>query len=249
MPSPNSSTGPDRKLLDLTVIVPAYNEEAALDASIRELAGELDNCGLDTEIVIVNDGSEDRTGEIADRLSESLPSVRSIHHAVNQGWGEAVRTGIANAKKELLVLSPVDSPIRRHELLRFVGALGAADIVVGFRSGRAGYGGWLRFGSMCYHRVVTKAFDLRLRDVNWIHLYRKTAVESLPLRLAGIVFPAEVLVKAARRGYRIVEVPSEMRARTSGRPTVSRPRVLFRAVRDLVGLWREMRRPEWRQGH
>ena len=233
---------------DLSIVVPAYNEEALLEWAVRALVAGGVESGIAVEVVVVNDGSEDRTGEIAERLARAIPGVRVAHHGVNQGWGSAVRTGIANAKKEIVALSPVDSPLTGEQMRLFVEALGDADIVVGYRSDRPGYSPWLHFASQCYHRIVTGVFGLRLRDVNWIHFYRKTVIESLPLRLSGIVFPAEVLAKAVRRGYRIVEVPSTMQARTSGRPTVSRPRVIGRAVRDLGRLWWELRRPEWRRG-
>jgi glycosyltransferase involved in cell wall biosynthesis len=206
------------------------------------MAAALEALGGCGEIVIVNDGSTDRTAELADELARVLPTVRAVHHAVNQGWGQAVRTGIANCKHEFLVLSPVDSPLDRTDLAAFLAAAPGADIVAGYRTRRAGYPGWLAVGSRCYHRLVSAMFGLRVRDVNWVHLYRKTAIESLPLRLSGVAFPAEVLARATRQGYRITEVHCEMKPRTTGRSTVTRPRVIARALRDVTGLWLELRR-------
>lgn len=232
----------------LTVVMPAFNEEESLEESVRFLVESISSVGISVEVIIVNDGSEDRTGEVGESLSQSLTEVRAVHHAVNQGWGEAVRTGIANAKQELVVLSPVDNPLSGAEVLKFLESVENADIVIGYRVGRPGYSLWLRIASKCYHLLVKMLFGLRLRDVNWIHIYRKAAIESLPLTLSGIVFPAEVLVKAHRKEYRIVEIHSTMKPRTSGRPTVSRPRVILRAMGDLFRLWREMRKPEWAIG-
>jgi glycosyltransferase involved in cell wall biosynthesis len=230
----------------LSIIVPAYNEEASLAEAIHAMAASVAPVAASLEIVVVNDGSEDRTGEIGEKLSRELPGVRIVHHAANAGWGQAVRTGLANAKQEFVVLAPVDNPITGDQARAFLEAVDRADVVIGYRRGRAGYSPLLTFGSRCYHWIVTTAFDLPYRDVNWIHVYRKTAIERLPLRLSGIVFPAEVVAKSHRRGYRIVEVYAEMKPRLKGRATVSRPRVILRAMRDLARLWREMRRPEWR---
>jgi glycosyltransferase involved in cell wall biosynthesis len=230
----------------LSVIVPAYNEEAGLGSAITFMAAELAALDASGEIVIVDDGSADRTGELADELARALPGVRAVHHAVNQGWGQAVRTGIANCKHEFLVLSPVDSPLGRDDLAAFLAAAPGADIVAGYRSRRAGYPAWLALGSRCYHRLVSAMFGLHVRDVNWVHLYRRTAIESLSLRLSGVAFPAEVLARATRRGYRIAEVHCEMKPRTTGRSTVTRPRVIGRALRDVVGLWLELRRERTR---
>lgn len=230
----------------LSVIVPAHNEEESLAEAIEAMVASLSPVVSPLELVIVNDGSADRTGALGDDLSRQLPGVRIVHHEANAGWGQAVRTGIANAKHEFVVLVPVDNPLTGEQVRTFLDAAGGADVVLGFRRGRAGYSPWLTLGSRCYHAIVKTLFGLPYRDVNWIHVYRKTAIEQLPLRLSGIVFPAEVVAKAHRRGYRIVEVYSEMKPRTKGRPTVSRPRVILRAVRDLYRLWRTMRRPEWR---
>jgi len=229
----------------LSVVVPAYNEEESLSDAIRVMVASVAPLVPRLEIVIVNDGSEDHTGEIGEALTQALPGVRIVHHVENAGWGEAVRTGIANAKQEFVVLAPVDNPLTGEQARTFLDAVDQADIVIGFREGRAGYSPLLTFGSRCYALIVRTLFRLPYRDVNWIHVYRKTAIERLPLRLSGIVFPAEVVAKAHRRGYRIVEVYSEMKPRVKGRATVSRPKVILRAVRDLVRLWREMRRPEW----
>jgi glycosyltransferase involved in cell wall biosynthesis len=232
----------------LSVVVPAYNEEAALTSAITFMAAEMATLGGPGEIVIVDDGSTDRTPELADELTRLLPGVRAVHHAVNQGWGQAVRTGIANCKHEFLVLSPVDSPLGRTDMAAFLAAAPGADIVAGYRTRRAGYPAWLAVGSRCYHRLVSAMFGLSVRDVNWVHLYRKTSIESLPLRLSGVAFPAEVLARATRRGYRIVEVHCEMKARTTGQSTVTRPRVIVQALRDVTGLWLEFRRGARRGG-
>lgn len=230
----------------LSIIVPAYNEEESLAEAVHAMAASVAPAVSSLEIVVVDDGSEDRTGEIGDALSQELACVRIVHHAANAGWGQAVRTGIANAKQEFVVLAPVDNPITGDQARTFLEAADRADIVIGFRHGRAGYSPLLTLGSRCYHRIVTTAFGLPYRDVNWIHVYRKTTIERLPLRLSGIVFPAEVVAKSHRRGYRIVEVYSEMKPRVKGRATVSRPKVILRAMRDLYRLWRELRQPEWR---
>jgi glycosyltransferase involved in cell wall biosynthesis len=226
----------------VSIVVPAYNEEAGLEAAIGGLVADLASLAVSAEVVIVDDGSADRTGALADELARRLPRVRALHHEVNQGWGRAVRTGIAACREEFLLLSPVDSPVTSADLSAFLAAALEADIVVGYRRRRAGYPAWLALGSRCYHWVVSRMFGLSVRDVNWIHLYRKTAIESLALRLSGIAFPAEVLARAARKGYRIREVPCEMKPRATGRGTASRPRVILRALRDVASLWLELRR-------
>lgn len=232
----------------LSIVVPAYNEAHSLATALKAMAAGVVTVGVPFEIMVVNDGSTDETGQIADALAEALPSTRVVHHGANQGFGGAVRTGIRNATYDLVLVSPVDSPPTGPEVQRFLTAAAHADIVIGYRETRPGYNAWMRVGSKWFHRLVCWLFDLPFRDVNWIHLYRRAVVESLSLRQSGIVFLTEVLAKARRKGYLIAEIPSEMRPRRAGRATVSRPSVVLRSLVALLRLRRELRRPEWRRG-
>jgi len=113
----------------LTVVVPAFNEELLLREAITFLVGSVGVLGIPLEVLIVEDGSADGTGEIAEALARELPPVHVVHHVANRGWGEAVRTGIANAKHEFIVLSPVDNPVTGPQMATFLRALDRADIV------------------------------------------------------------------------------------------------------------------------
>ena len=227
----------------LTVIVPAYNEEALLATALASLERELAASGQPYEIVLVDDASRDRTGAIADELAAGSSTLRVIHHQVNGGIGAGIRTGVAAARGELLIVSPVDSPLTAGQVRAYVDAAADCDVVVGRRSRRVGYTWWMRLGAAVYRTLLRLLFGVPLHDFNWIHLYRRAVFERVTIEFGGIVFLAEVLIKAHDAGLRLREIPAEMEARTAGRPTVSRPAVVWRTFRGVLRLWWQLRGP------
>lgn len=220
----------------LTVVVPAYNEQALLAGTIDGLHRALTALGLQFEIVIVNDGSADRTGMIADELSRSHANVSAVHQK-NQGLGGALRTGFGAARGEFVLSWPADMPVDDGDLAPFAGSIGTADVLVGVRPERAGYNPLMRFNSWLYPHLVAALFDLRCRDVNWIHLYRTSLVRRVTLTERGIPMLVEMLVRLRDLGATIREVVVPMKPRTAGIATASRFRVMWRTLRGLLRFW------------
>lgn len=227
----------------LSVVVPAYNEETLLEEAIRRLRNALDVLRLDSEIIIVNDGSRDRTGEIANKLAGELKGVVACHQE-NQGIGGAFRTGVNQATGEYLILWPVDMPAEPEDLEPYVAKFGRADVVVGVRRARVGYNPLMRFNAWAYPKLVGSLFNLRLRDYNWIHAYRRARFAEVRLTQRGIPMLVEALVRLRDRGATFVEVDVEMKARTGGVPSASRPVIMWRTLTGLFSFWRNWRREE-----
>jgi glycosyltransferase involved in cell wall biosynthesis len=227
--------------LPLTVVVPAYNEEALLAGTVNSLREALTALNLTAEIVIVNDGSRDRTGVIADDLAAGDPAL-TVCHQQNQGLGGALCTGFARARGEYVITWPADMPVTRADLAPFAEKLGAADVLVGVRSRRAGYNPLMLFNSWLYPKLVAVLFGLRLRDVNWIHLYRTALIRRVTLTQRGIPMLVEILVRLRDLGATFLEVPSEMKARTAGIATASRFKIMWRTLHGLFQFWRLWRR-------
>jgi glycosyltransferase involved in cell wall biosynthesis len=225
----------------LSVVVPAYNEEALLAGTVRGLRAALDALAVPAELVIVNDGSRDRTGTIADGLAATDPAL-VVRHQANQGLGGALRTGIAAARGDYVLTWPADMPVEADELAPFTAQLGRADVLVGVRSYRAGYNVLMRFNSWLYPHLVAMLFDLRLRDVNWIHLYRTSLIQRVSLTQRGIPMLVEALVRLRDLGATFVEVPSEMKPRTAGVASASRFKIMWRTLHGLLQFWRQWRR-------
>lgn len=222
------------------MIVPAYNEEALLADAIRRLRHALDALQLAAEIIIVNDGSRDRTPAIADDLARELPHV-VVCHQKNQGIGGAFRTGTARATGEYLILWPADMPAEPNDLAPYVAQFGHADVIVGVRRARVGYNPLMLVNAWLYPRLVRTLFQLRVRDVNWIHAYRREQFLKIRLTQKGIPMLAEALVRLRDLGATFVEVDVAMKARTGGVPSASRFRVMWRTLAGIFSFWRTWR--------
>jgi glycosyltransferase involved in cell wall biosynthesis len=220
----------------LTVVVPAFNEEALLAGTIHSLRAALAGLQVGAEIVIVDDGSRDRTGAIADALAAADAALVVCHQA-NQGLGGALRTGIDRARGDYVLTWPADMPVAPEDLAPFVAKLGAADVLVGVRSRREGYNPLMRFNSWLYPQIVAGLFHLRLRDVNWIHLYRTALIRQVTLTQRGIPMLVEALVRLRDLRATFLEVPSEMKPRTAGTASASRFRIMARTLRGLLQFW------------
>ncbi len=225
----------------LSVVVPAFNEEALLDGAIRQLRRSLDELKLPSEIIIVDDGSRDRTPAIADQLARDVPGI-VVCHQQNQGIGGAFRTGAARAAGDYLMLWPADMPAEAGDLAPYVAQFGRAEVIVGCRRRRVGYNPLMLVNAWFYPRLVAALFGLRLRDVNWIHAYRRDRFLSVRLTQRGIPMLAEALVRLRDTGATFVEVDVEMKARLGGVPSASRPRVMWRTLTGLFSLWSTWRR-------
>ena len=197
----------------LSIVLPAYNEEALLDGCVRRLH---------------------------DALAAELPGVVACHQQ-NQGIGGAFRTGVARATGEYLILWPADMPAEPADLEPYTSNLGRADVIVGVRRARVGYNPLMRFNAWLYPRLTRAFFDLRLRDVNWIHAYRRALFARINLTQRGIPMLVEALVRLRDLGATFLEVDVAMKARVGGVPSASRVRIMWRTLRGLLQFRRQWR--------
>lgn len=225
----------------LSVILPAFNEEALLDGSVRQLRAALDALGIAAEIILVNDGSRDRTPQIADALARELSGVVAVHQE-NQGIGGAFRTGAARATGDYLILWPADMPADPADLAPYAAQFGRADVIVGVRRARLGYNPLMQLNSWLYPKLVATLFGLRLRDVNWIHAYRRVQFARITLTQRGIPMLVEALVRLRDLGATFAEVDVEMKARAGGTPSAARLKVMWRTLTGLFSFWRQWRK-------
>jgi glycosyltransferase involved in cell wall biosynthesis len=160
--------------------MPAYNEEAGLaDAIVQVLAAlaALGAYGVSAELLVVDDCSTDHTGEIADALAGQHPEVRIVHHTSNLGIGAGMRTGIAAARGQRLILIPADLALDLSELRLYLEAAQRADVVVGICSDRRDYSRFRRVVSWANIGLIQMLFRMPLRQFNYISMY---PVDYLP---------------------------------------------------------------------
>lgn len=230
------------KLNALTLIVPAFNEQAILESTVHSLLRAMDEAGMPFEILIINDGSSDATGGIADKLAAEHPERVRARHQENQGIGGAFQHGIREARGDHLILWPADMPAEAADLQPYLSVMGQADVIVGCRRRREGYNPLMRFNAWLYPWLVRLLFGLKLRDVNWICMHRTDMLQGMVFSQKGIPMLTEILVWERDRGARFLEIEVEMKVRTSGRPSASRFKVMRRTLAGLLEFWNIWRR-------
>lgn len=225
--------------LTISAVLPAYNEEANLEGTVRALAPVLAQVAADYEILVVDDGSADRTAEIGRRLGEEFPPLRLLRHERNRGYGAALRSGFAAATREWILLLDADGQFLPRELERLVAAAPGADFVLGYRQHRADPA-HRRFFAAVWRLLTGLLLGVRVRDTNCgFKLMRTALVQSLDLQAAGALIGAELLAKARRLGAVMIEVPVTHVPRRWGRQTGGSLRVTLRAYSELARLgWR-----------
>lgn len=227
------SSPPDRSV---SLIVPLHDEEANVGPVVADAVAYLSARGAPFEIILVDDGSADRTAERASALCGSDERVRLVRHGSNRGYGAALASGLAAARRESIVVMDGDGQFAASEIGKLLGGLARHDVVAGRRVDRKDprLRVWL---GRAYSALVRRLFGLELRDVNCgLKALRRRTVAGMEIASRGAVVDAEILVKARRSGLSIHEVPVEHRPRTRGRPTGGRPAVIARAVWELARL-------------
>jgi glycosyltransferase involved in cell wall biosynthesis len=225
--------------LAVSVIVPAYNEAETIEDVVRGIERVLARWPGSHEIIVVDDGSRDRTGEIAASLAKQLPIVRLVQLPQNRGYGAAQQTGIAQARGELVWLLPADGQIPPSALDAYLRAAPAADVVIGAYRVRADSRA-RRLSSWLYRTVVRLLFGFSVRNINAPKLYRRADLTGLPLRSTGGFADAEIVIQLHARGRSFQEVEIECLPRTAGQSSVGWRAAAY-ALIELVKFWRSGR--------
>jgi glycosyltransferase involved in cell wall biosynthesis len=230
----------------LSFFFPVLNEEAHVRPMVARAIEVLEPLAERLEIIVVDDGSTDGTGKIADQLAGAESRVRVVHHERRRGYGGALRSGIASSREPFIFFTDGDRQFDPADLRRLLPQLTEADVVVGFRERRSDPLPRL-FVAWCYNRIISLLFPLRVKDVDCaFKLFRREVFTRVPLdriRSNGAFFSAELLINLAAARLRVAEVGVPHHPRTWGKPKGAPPDVILGAIRDLlalrVRLWRQ----------
>jgi len=230
----SKAAGPVR---ELSVVLPAYNEEANIDRVVRQVIAYLEPTGIDYEVLPVNDGSRDRTAEILNALQREFPRVRPQHRAQNGGYGAALRTGFDAAAKRYVFYMDGDGQFDIKDLDKLLPLASEDVIVTGFRIERRDpfvrrlnarlFGGWL----------VRVMLDVYVKDLNCaFKLIPKKVFETIKLETNGALINAELYGRAFRAGFGVREVGVHHYPRAAGVQTGAHLGVIVRALYDIFRL-------------
>jgi glycosyltransferase involved in cell wall biosynthesis len=222
----------------LTVFTPAYNEEDNLSRCVEAVLGKMDELAVTSEILIVNDGSTDRTFQIANSIADANARVRVIHQEKNQGIGKAFLKAVQHARGQWFIFIPADLPLNPSELSRFIEPTPYADIIVGLRSNRSDYTLLRKVISYSNIFLIRLLFGMKLSQYQYISMYRVALLRNMKITCAGSAFfLAEILIRARDQGKRLIEVPIHYAPRVSGKPTGAKFLLVIQTVRDLFLFW------------
>jgi len=218
----------------ISVVLPAYNEEANVGQAVRRAMDAVATHTPDYEVIVVDDGSRDRTSQVVQAIMEENPQVRLVRHEVNRGYGAALRSGFQAATKELIFFTASDNQYDPSEIDRLLPLIEEADIVAGFRAHRQDPL-LRRLFAWAWNTLVNLLFGYLARDIDCaFKLFRRKILEEVPLTSSGAMIDTELLAGAKRKGFRIREVAVSHFPRQVGRQTGADPRVVLRAFRDLI---------------
>lgn len=231
---------------ELSFFFPFYNEEKKAGEAIRLAYRVLSSLGLEKfEVVAVDDGSKDATGTILDHLcSSDFPDLKVIHHQPNRGYGGALKSGFYNSQYGWICFTDGDLQFDLSEITKFLEGAGAGDceLLVGRYLKRSA--SWLRrLNSFLWENLVRLLFAIKVKDIDCgFKMLKKSVIESIPiLESDGAFLSTELLAKAQKAGFRIVEVPVHHYPDLAGGSTGANPRVIIKAFVDLFRLWRRLR--------
>jgi glycosyltransferase involved in cell wall biosynthesis len=228
------------KRAGLSIVMPAYNEEANVSGAIRSVAAAAEPLFEELEILVVDDGSRDRTAERVGEAASVDARVRLLQHPDNRGYGAAVRTGLRTARLPLVFYTDSDLQFDPRQIRDLLARIDEFPVVVGYRRNRQDR--WhRRLNAWAWNALQRVWFGLRVRDVDCaFKLLRREVLEGLPLVATGAFFSTELLARAQARGCRIAEVPVDHYPRKAGAPTGARVAVIARAFREMWRLRREL---------
>ncbi|HEV2072459.1 MAG TPA: glycosyltransferase family 2 protein [Thermomicrobiales bacterium] len=245
-PSSNVTTAHDPSLApiripgSLSLVLPAHNEAENIEIVIQRALAILPLHTEVFEVIPVNDGSKDATGQIIDRLSLMDERVRPVHHKVNRGYGGALKSGFAASRNDYVMFMDSDRQFDIADIQRLAPFVSSHDIVAGFRMERSDQM-VRRINAEIFNLAVRILFGVHLRDLDCaFKIFRGEQLRSLRLTTSGALINAEIQAKLRRQGAVLQQVGVPHYPRIAGSATGGSIRVILRAMKEIIQLWVRM---------
>lgn len=229
----------------LSVFFPSYNEEKRIKETVTKAKKVLGKIAGTWEILIINDGSKDKTGEIATELSKKDRRIKVITHNPNRGYGAAFKSGLYSAKYSWIAFTDADGQFDFSEITNFIEKQKEtnADLVIGYYKKRQ-VSKTKIITSKMWELVVFLFFGLHVKDIDCgFKLIGKHVVDAVPKLESerGAFISSEFLINAKKKGFSIVEIPVTHYPRTAGVGTGRNLDVIIKSFVDLFKLWKKLR--------
>ncbi|MCK5533695.1 glycosyltransferase family 2 protein [bacterium] len=218
---------------NISLFFPCYNEEDNIEVTIRKALKVLKSLTDTFEIIVVDDGSRDQTEKIVKRLINEDKRIKLIQHPQNKGYGAVLRTGLKNARYDLICFTDADGQFDFSQIREMLPLIGDAEVIIGYRRKRKD-AFYRLVNAKIYGLVIRLFFGLKVRDVDCgFKLFRKKVIDDIEIEAQGALASAEILVKIKSKGYRIREIGVDHFSRFGGKSTGANLKVIFKAAKEL----------------
>jgi len=228
--------------VSISVFFPCYNEQDNVARTVEQALSVLPQLSADFEIIIVDDGSSDATGRIADEIVSRDSRVKVVHHRTNLGYGAALQSGFNAATKELVFYTDGDGQFDINELPLLLPLMKQYNIVSCYRLNRQDclvrkINGW------CWTKLVCWLFGMKIRDIDCaFKLFKREIFDNIKMSSTGALIDAEILARAIRKGYTITQKGVHHYPRIAGSQTGAKPKVIFHAFKELIKLYSQIKK-------
>lgn len=228
-------------MISISIFFPCYNEQHNIGTTVEKSLKVLEKLNADFEMIIVDDGSTDRTAQIAEEIASRDSRISVVHHQHNLGYGAALQTGFKSATKKLVFYTDGDGQFDTQELPPLLPLMEEYDIVSCYRLNRQDnlirkINGW------CWTKLVCLLFGMKIRDIDCaFKLYKREIFDNIQLTSIGALIDTEILARAIRKGYSITQKGVHHYPRTAGAPSGASLKVILKAFKELLKLRKKLR--------
>jgi glycosyltransferase involved in cell wall biosynthesis len=225
----------------ISVFFPCFNEQENVACIVEKTLKLLEKLNAEFEVIIVDDGSTDGTGRLADEIARQYSRVKVVHHHTNLGYGAALQSGFKTASKELVFYTDSDGQFDINEFPPLLPLMKQYDIVSCYRLNRQ-EGLIRKINGWCWTKLVCWLFGMKIHDIDCaFKLYKKEIFDNIKMSSTGAMIDTEILAKALRKGYRVTQRGVHHYPRLAGSPTGAKLKVIIRAFKELFKLYKQIK--------
>ncbi len=225
----------------ISIVLPAYNEEDNIVKTIDQARIVSRDLKITYEIIVVNDGSTDMTSQRVREMMADDPMILLVEHTANRGYGAALKSGLRMASHSLIFFTDSDLQFDISELGKLLNWIDRHPIVIGFREERKDHV-VRRVMAWGWGVLIRQLFHLNIRDIDCaFKLFRRQVFDEISIDSIGAFVNSEILIRAQKKGFYIKEIPVAHFPRRIGIPSGAKPRIILRAFKELLKLYRELK--------
>lgn len=230
---------------DVSLFFPVFRDERTVGTVTEKALAVLREVADRYEVIIVDDGSPDRAGELADQLAAKYPEVTVVHHPHNLGYGAAIRTGLAHCKYEWICFTDGDDEYDVFDLRKLIALRDFYDLIITFRYVKI-YSGDRQLISWAYNKTLRALFRTQYRDISTgLRLIRKSLADQISCQSNSPFIGAEITIKSMLKGYRIGEVGIQTFPREFGKGASTTPKNIVATISDMLKVYRTIFSPDY----